>query len=123
MPDSDDETEDNGDDENENNALTLLTVNVRDTDDDIEMSSADTENLAIMDAHVRSILAGASPRLFVLNTAALSVMHLRSFPNQRQRPLLTEESITANIEEIYAYYYNDTSDDDEVPISWQDEVN
>ncbi len=37
--------------------------------DDVEMRSADADNLEIMDAHVRAVLAGATSRLSVLNTA------------------------------------------------------
>ncbi len=82
--------------------------------EDVEMSSADAHNLEIMDAYVRAILAGASSRLSILNTAlghdpSLTPRHTSS------PPPLTDKTITANIAEIYAYYYNDTSDEDEVP--------
>jgi hypothetical protein len=54
--------------ENDNNATLTVNDAVHDDDDDIEMSSADTENLAVMDAHIKALLAGASPCLFALNT-------------------------------------------------------
>jgi hypothetical protein len=75
-------------------------------DDDVDMTNEDDSNLARIDVHVRTILAAADSRLFALNTA---LGHsLPSLP-------LTDVDITAHIAEIYAYYYVDTSSDDEIP--------
>ncbi len=68
------------------------------------ITNADKEAIARMDSHVRSILAGSSSRLFVLNNA---LGH-----NLPPTPL-TESSINDEIAEICAYYYDDSEDDDE----------
>ncbi len=59
-------------------------------------TNADKEAIAKLDAHVRSILAGNSSRLFVLNTALGHNLPL---------PPLTESFINDEIAAIYAYYY------------------
>ncbi len=74
-------------------------------EDDIEMTDEGAANIARIDSHVKSILAGADSRLFVLNTALGHNLPL---------PSLTDDAITAHIEEIYAYYYADTSSDDDI---------
>ncbi len=80
---------------------------VNNGDNDVVMSSAeDDQNLERMDAHVRAILAGAEPRLFVLNSA---------LGHNLSPPPLTDDSITAHIAEIYAYYYGSDTSDDEIP--------
>ena len=74
-------------------------------EDDIEMTDEDAAHIARMDAHVRSILAGADSRLFVLNTA---------LGHTPPPPPITDDELTKHIEEVYAYYYADTSSDDDI---------
>jgi hypothetical protein len=71
---------------------------------EVPSANAGQDTLAKMDAHVRSILAGNSSRLFALNTALGHNLPL---------PPLTEESIHNEIAEMYAAYYGGSSDDDE----------
>jgi hypothetical protein len=79
---------------------------------DVETSSSAADGLERMDTHVRAILIGAQPRLSVLNTALGHDPSLFPGPTSSLPPL-TDESITAHIAEIYAYYYNDSEEDDE----------
>jgi hypothetical protein len=78
-----------------------------------EMTNADEEAIARMDLHIKSILAGSSSRLFVLNTALGHNLPL---------PPLTEASIHNEIAEMYAAYYGGSSDDDgdetETEVRW-----
>jgi hypothetical protein len=67
-------------------------------------TNADTESIAKMDAHVRSILAGNSTRVFILNTALGHNLPLLP---------LTENAINKEVAEMYACYYGHSSDDDE----------
>jgi hypothetical protein len=75
--------------------------------DDVDMSDEDHAHLVQMDTHVRAIMAGANSRLLVLNTALAHAPPL---------PPLTDDNITAQIAEIYAYYYAETSIEDEIPV-------
>jgi hypothetical protein len=92
-----------------------------DDEADVEMSRPDSTTLQMMDAHVRAILADASPHISALNTA---LGHDPSFcPGPTPvLPPLTDELTAAAIAEMYAYYHDDTSDDDAVPVSWREEV-
>jgi hypothetical protein len=63
----------------------------------------DERALARMDAHVRPILASADPMLYALNT---TLGH--RFPHTSPPPL-TDKTMAAEIAEMYAYYYADTS--------------
>jgi hypothetical protein len=51
--------------------------------DDVDMTNEDDDNLAWMDSHVRSILAGADSRLFLLNTALCSGTHSSTTSSDR----------------------------------------
>ncbi len=76
---------------------------------DTESNHTDSELLVMMDAHVRAILARASPRLLALNAA---LGHDPSFflfgPPPAPLPL-TESAMAEEIAEMYAYYHADTS--------------
>ncbi len=63
----------------------------------------DARALAVMDAHIRAILASADPMLYALNTAiGHTVTHTSPTP-------LTDETMAAEIADMYAHYYADTS--------------
>ncbi len=80
---------------------------------DFEMTDEDANLLERMDTHVRNILAGANPRLNALNTA---LGHNLARFHDPPPPPLTDDSITAHIAEIYAYYYDEASSEDEIPV-------
>jgi hypothetical protein len=103
------------------------------------MSDDDHAHLMRMDAHVRAIMAGANPRLLALNTAlghtttstplryeaisqAMEGSSTTPYEPRDSRvedpPLspLTLERINAEIAECYAYYYAETSSEDECPV-------
>jgi hypothetical protein len=67
----------------------------------------DRAHLIRMDNHVRAVMANAYPRLLTLNTALGHTHPLTS---------LDEERIAAETAAMYAYYYADSSSDDEIPV-------
>jgi hypothetical protein len=73
-----------------------------------DATTEEDKNIAMMDAHVRAILAGADYRLSVLSTALG-----RGVARNTPLPLLADSSITEHIAEIYDFYYKDTRSDDE----------
>ncbi len=75
-------------------------------DDDMNGRRAlldDISAIARMDAHVRAILTSADPMLYALNTT-LGHTATRTSPSP-----LTDETMAAEIAEMYAHYYADTS--------------
>ncbi len=63
----------------------------------------DARALELMDMHVKAILASADPMLYALNTAIGHTV-TRTSP-----PPLTDEMMAAEIADMYAHYYADTS--------------
>jgi hypothetical protein len=77
----------------------------RSNEDHVVMTNEDDANLDKISTHVNAIMAGAASRLYVLNTA---------LGHHLPPPPLTDADITAHIADIYAYYYADTSSDDDI---------
>jgi hypothetical protein len=73
--------------------------------DHVVMTNEDDANLDRISTHVNAIMAGAASRLYVLNT---------TLGHHLPPPPLTDADITAHIADIYAYYYADTSSDDDI---------
>jgi hypothetical protein len=73
-------------------------------EDDVGTTNEDEAVLARIDTYVRSVLAGATPRLDALNAALGHNLPL---------PPLNDDTINAHIAEINAYYYADTSSEDD----------
>jgi hypothetical protein len=77
----------------------------RSDEDHVVMTNEDDAHLDRINTHVNAIMAGEASRLYVLNTA---------LGHQLPPPPLTDADITAHIADIYAYYYADTSSDDDI---------
>jgi hypothetical protein len=72
-----------------------------------DLTDEDRAHQVRMDTHVRAIMANSNPRLLALNTALGHTPPL---------PPLDEERMAAEIAAMYAYYYVDTSSDEEIPV-------
>jgi hypothetical protein len=82
-------------------------INVVTAPPEDERTDEDRAHLVRMDTHVRTIMASANSRLLALDTALGHTPPLTP---------LDEERIAAEVAAMYAYYYVDTSSDDEIPI-------